>query len=633
MLAAAAGDPMHAPPRTILIVEDERVVARDLQRTLTRLGYQVPDCAASGDEAIRLASERCPDLVLMDIRIKGDRDGIEVADVLRHRFDVALIYLTAYGDDATVARASKTEPHGYLLKPIRTDELRSAVEVALYKHEMERRQRERERWLSSALDTLAQAVIATDAGGRVAFLNPGAEAVTGWRAGDAVGRRIGELLDGPDVAAIEAAVAEALRTGAAVRIEPPARADAATPIVDGAGNPVGAVLVLRGDGAAAAARPAEIGDRLASLGSMAAGLAHRVASPLAATLANLQLAAAELRRHRDPGAAWLGELERVLHDAQAGAERVHRIIADLRVFSAADSGAADSADVARAVASALEATGAAVRARARVVVDLAEVPAVSVDEARLRQVLIHLLGNAADAIAPGRPADNEIRVTARSGRDGAVQIDVADTGAGMAAEVSQRVFDPFFTTKDDHAGGEGLGLSISHGIVRSVGGEIWVESRLGAGTVFHLSVPAAAPIEAAPPAPESATPGLRGKLLVIDDERLLLDVIGRVFEDQHDVVLCEEAKLALELLDGGARFDLIVSDLMMPAMTGMDLYEQLLARHPDQARRTIFVTGGVVTARAIDFLRAVPNHTVQKPFDLDRFCDLVNALLATWGPA
>ncbi len=131
--------------KTILVVEDERIVAKDLQHVLSRFGYSVPATAASSEDAIRLAAEKCPDLVLMDIRIKGHRDGIETAAILRERFGVPIIFLTAYADDDAVARAKKAEPYGYLVKPVRADELRNTVEIALTKHEMERRLRGSER--------------------------------------------------------------------------------------------------------------------------------------------------------------------------------------------------------------------------------------------------------------------------------------------------------------------------------------------------------------------------------------------------------------------------------------------------------------------------------------------------------
>src|ERR1051326_313973 len=129
-----------APPQShsVLIVEDERIVAKDLQHTLAAMGYDAFAIASSADEALNRASERCPDLVLMDIRIKGARDGIETAEILKSQFDVPVVYLTAYADQTTVARAKLTEPHAYLLKPVKVDELRTAVEIAIYKHEMER---------------------------------------------------------------------------------------------------------------------------------------------------------------------------------------------------------------------------------------------------------------------------------------------------------------------------------------------------------------------------------------------------------------------------------------------------------------------------------------------------------------
>ena len=116
--------------KTILVVEDERIVAKDLQQMLSGFGYKVPATAASSEDAMRLAAEKCPDLVLMDIRIKGQRDGIETAAILRERFGVPIVYLTAHADGDAVARAKKTEPYGYLIKPVRADELRSTIEIA-----------------------------------------------------------------------------------------------------------------------------------------------------------------------------------------------------------------------------------------------------------------------------------------------------------------------------------------------------------------------------------------------------------------------------------------------------------------------------------------------------------------------
>ncbi|HSO32075.1 MAG TPA: response regulator, partial [Labilithrix sp.] len=154
---------MVRPPLTsVLVVEDERIVAMDIQQTLIGLGYDAFAAAASGDEALAAAANRRPDLVLMDIRIEGKRDGIETARLLRERFDVPVIFVTAHADDATIERAKLTAPHGYLVKPIKTGELRSAIEVALYRHAMEKAARERERWFSTTLSSIADAVVAVD---------------------------------------------------------------------------------------------------------------------------------------------------------------------------------------------------------------------------------------------------------------------------------------------------------------------------------------------------------------------------------------------------------------------------------------------------------------------------------------
>src|SRR5262245_20305408 len=186
---------MHsAAAASILVVEDEAIVARDIRNTLADLGYRVLDAAASCEEAVRRSADRCPDLVLMDIRIQGQRDGIETAELLRRRFRVPVVFLTAYADDLTLERAKRAQPYGYLIKPIKANELRSAVEVALYKHQMDARLRERERWFSTTLRSIGDAVISTDLHARVTFMNAVAEALTGVRTEDAVGRPLEQVL-------------------------------------------------------------------------------------------------------------------------------------------------------------------------------------------------------------------------------------------------------------------------------------------------------------------------------------------------------------------------------------------------------------------------------------------------------
>ena len=243
----------------ILIVEDERIVARDLAGTLEKLGYAVSGVVASGEDAVEHATRERPDLVLMDIVLAGEMNGVDAAMAIRNQLDIPVIYLTAYADDATLQKAKVTEPFGYLIKPFEERELHTSIEMALYKHGMERKLRLSERWLSTTLRSIGDAVIATDDRGRVKFMNGVAEGLTGWRMNEAVGRDLTEVFDivNEDTREpTENPVARALREGVVVGLanhtilisrdgtESPI-ADSAAPIREDRGEVSGVVMVFR----------------------------------------------------------------------------------------------------------------------------------------------------------------------------------------------------------------------------------------------------------------------------------------------------------------------------------------------------------------------------------------------------
>ncbi len=180
----------------ILIVEDENIVANDLQMRLSNFGYDVIGIASTGEEAIKKAIATLPDLVLMNVRLKGEIDGIEAASTLRFQYGMAVVYLSAYADDETLKRASKTEPFGYILKPFEERELHTTVEMALYRKELERRFKETETWYGTTLRSIGEAVIATDATGAIKFMNTAAENLTGWKMNEAAWRRFIESISG-----------------------------------------------------------------------------------------------------------------------------------------------------------------------------------------------------------------------------------------------------------------------------------------------------------------------------------------------------------------------------------------------------------------------------------------------------
>ena len=292
----------------------------------------------------------------------------------------------------------------------------------------------------------------------------------------------------------------------------------------------------------------------------------------------------------------------------------------LRTFSRRDGeGAAPSpVDLRGPVRAAARIAENQLRSRASLLLDLRDVPPVRGSEHELAQVAL----NAAQAISEGHPAENEIRVTTRLAADGRVALEVSDTGSGIASEILPRIFDPFFTTKAVGEG-SGLGLAVCHGIVEALGGAIEVESTLGQGSCFRVLLPAqAAQPRAAPPA-ESVLAGKRGRVLVLDDEPLVCRAVARTLANDHEVVALTDPTEALALLARGERFDLMVCDLMMPGLTGMECHEALRTSRPELARSMIFLTGGAFTAKARAFLDRVPNVRVDKPFDADELRQVV----------
>ena len=243
----------------ILVVEDERVVADDIRSSLLDLGYAVTAIVASGKKAIQIVEETKPDLVLMDIILKGKINGIDAAHQIRKRFNIPVVYLTAYADDTTLQRARITEPFGYIIKPFKDRELYSIIEMALYKHKMENKLREREQWLNTTLKSIGDAVITTDTQGRVTFMNPVAEKLTGWSKAGALGRDLMEVfrIVNEEMRTLdESPVAKVFREGTVIGLanssilvakdgtEIPID-DSAAPICDDSGNISGVVLTFR----------------------------------------------------------------------------------------------------------------------------------------------------------------------------------------------------------------------------------------------------------------------------------------------------------------------------------------------------------------------------------------------------
>jgi len=359
-----------------------------------------------------------------------------------------------------------------------------------------------------------------------------------------------------------------------------------------------------------------LADRMVSIGTLASGIAHEINNPLTYVVGNLELVAEELAQIDDDAPSYpLAELREMTHNAREGAERVRRIVMGLKVFSRADEERRDEIDLRRVLDVSVDMVWNEIRHRAKLVKQYGDIPPVIADEARLGQVFINLLVNAAQALPDGQADRQEIRIVTRTDLDGRAIIEVRDTGSGILPEHLARIFDPFFTTKPIGSG-TGLGLSICHGIIAALHGEISVESTVGRGSMFRVALP---PVRtqhvAAPPPADTSGRDKRGRVLIVDDEPLVGNILHRILAVAHDVVVLPSARTAVEQLEAGERFDVILCDLMMPDMSGVDFHHAVAERMPACADRIVFITGGAFSSHARDFLDGVANERINKPFD------------------
>ena len=398
-------------------------------------------------------------------------------------------------------------------------------------------------------------------------------------------------------------------------------------------------------------------DRLVSMGTLAAGVAHEINNPLSYVLYNVESAVEDLprlgewvlrchdvlARHigHDAATLALGGDEHLsapaamddvlcrLREAASGAERIKQIVWGLGTFSRVDREEVSPVAVQFAIERALSIASNQIKYRARVVKDFSPVPAVLASDGKLAQVFLNLVVNAAHAIDEGHVDHNEIRVRTWAEGD-SVFAEVSDTGKGISPEHWDRVFEPFYTTKEVGVG-SGLGLSITKNIINGFGGEISFTSEVGKGTRFLVRLPrmprewqtrATAAFDGAP---SRAAP--RGRILVVDDEPVIPDIIARMLGCDHEVVTAASGEEAQALLEKDRRFDLIYCDLMMPRISGMELHAWLAERDADLAEQVVFITGGAFTPGASSYLAKVRNLRVDKPFDTVAFKKLTDELI------
>ena len=513
--------PETSAPRRILIVEDEAVIAMDMAQHLRDFGYDVVGIAASGERALQLSAQCKPDLVMMDIVIKGTRDGIETARAIRADADIPVVFLTAYGDKSTLERAKSASPHGYLLKPFRPQELRTTIEVTLHKQALETRIRESEHWFRKTLQCIGDGVIATDPHGRVRFMNPMAEHLIGASAVAAQGRPAMEVFqlraeagdaELPDM--LQQALQGRDRTPVVRGLlhgagdEPRLYVDAgAAPIREDNGRLLGGVIVLR-DVTQRRLDEQEllryrehlqtlVSDRTRELEAakgeaersnqamvdFMTSISHELRTPLNAVIGFSQLLGMESMNERQGG------FVRHMHDAGT---HMLRLIEDLLDLAKIDAGRllvqCTAVDVGAAVAQAVP-LGTALAAEREILltVEPPDTPlAVMADATRLTQVLVNLLSNAIKYNHKG----GQVRVFCQVLDNGRIRIAVSDTGSGIAQAQHERLFRSFerLGAETSTIGGAGIGLAFSKRLAALMEGELGFETQVGVGSTFWIEL-------------------------------------------------------------------------------------------------------------------------------------------------
>lgn len=605
----------------VLIVEDEMLLARDLRQTLVRQGYHVVQSNGTGEDAIKQASHERPDLVLMDIQLRGEMEGTEAAAEISRQFNIPIVYLTAYADDDTLKRARITAPYGYILKPYEERELFTNIEIALYKHKMEaklRESEERHRSLTNdVLNTSRVGIMILDSQFKIIWTNAAAATYLSFDRDEAqgndrrqmVGEYIKYLFEYPDEfedkslsACNDDAHIERFECHILPSVERPERwlEYWSQPITSGLYNggriehyyditarKLSEQALQRSEAQLLQAHKMEM------VGTLAGGVAHDFNNILTTVLISADLAMNAANEGRNT--------KQEIADIKAAALKAADLTNQLLSFSKKQVLKRQALDINVTIADLLRMLRRVVGEDVEVIADLkSKLRCVWADPAQLQQVLMNLVINARDAMPSGGPLllstkdllDPEDSRHPEYGKR-QIQILIKDSGVGISEEVKRHIFDPFFTTKEVGKG-TGLGLSVVYGIISQHGGTIECDSAPGHGTCFAITLPAAEIDDHELIEQHQSEPvvcGNREIILLVEDEDHVRHVAAMLLKRLHYKVI--SARNGVEALDiirrSPSEIDLVILDVVMPQKSGPEVYLEMQRFIPEVP--VIFVTG------------------------------------------
>lgn len=624
---------MKTEPK-ILVVEDELIAAEDLRITLTNLGYKVSSMVSSGRKAIKEIEEKRPDLILMDIKLKGDMDGVEASKQIRSRFNIPIIYITALSDNDALQRAKTTEPFGYIHKPIEENELHTTIEMALYRHKMERKLKESEERYRTLFEDSRDALYITTREGKLVNINQSMLDLSGYTREEMLGMDIHKKY-----------VNHADRTDFQEQIEKKGFVrDFEVKLLTKDGKEMdclitaavrrdhdGGILGYQGSIRDITERKKAEQDKemlhaqlihsekMAGIGTLASGIAHEFNNLFQIIKGHMEFAQ-KTKRSEDIEEA----SDIVIHNTDRGA----KIIKDLLSFAREEPSEKVLCDIAEPIESVLLLTEEHFKKNnINIVRKYKKTPTVDVNKAEMHQVFLNMVTNARDAMLPeGGKLEISIKQVGEN-----VEVGFTDTGKGIEKEDLGKLFEPFYTTKgaignDDILQGTGLGLSVSYGIVKRHGGMIEVLSKAGKGSIFTIKLPAKEK-KAEEKLPKDEKRGEDRdhrplSILAVDDEEEICKMFMKWLSlEGLRVESATTGKKAIHLVKK-EKFDFVFLDIIMPGIPSIEVLEKISKISPKT--KVIMMSGKLIGNDLLNNLRQKgASGFLQKPFKIE---DIMRAI-------
>ena len=620
--------------KRLMVVDDEAVITTQLEDRLQSMKYDVVGTASSAEESVSMARELCPDLILMDIVMKGKLDGIEAAEIIKNEMDVPIIFLTGYTSDNYIKRAKQVMPFGYIVKPFREEDVRANIEIALYRKDLERKQKqaeERIRRLFLAIEHNPHIIVIMDIDGNFEFINNKFSQTTYYTSNEIIGKGISLLQSDKETSEVfkemrdEIASGEEWRGVLCLRKKDGAlclKYTIAQPVKNISGDIIFSVLILQKVAEREKRRDELLQlEKMNSVRTIVAGIAHEFNNILAVVHGNAEVLEDGFENEK--------ELKKGLHNIKKASDEGAGIVRDMITIAQSDKDTSEHLffDLKQLIIQAIEAVmpgwkNIAYFSEMKYKIDrngMKRIPGVFCNPTELREVFVNIINNALDAMPDG----GRISFSTWSNED-TVFVEISDTGMGMSEEVKNRIFDPFFTTSRPER--TGLGMGVAYSIITRHGGKIGVESEEGKGTTLTLSLPinneTKQQILSSRSAPDKVAKGL--SILVVDDEEEICNILDKFFSRVgHMVKAVSSGAEAIELAKR-EDFDLVICDLTMPGVTGHDVIKAL--NELDKVPKIGVSTGSIEDYSSAEANALKADFIINKPFRLLELANKINVL-------